>query len=136
MKDSRKLEDLLDWVVGIRPVIMRLPGGSANHSSHLYAGPDFRKGMVPRTLSESYFYFDWNVSSADSASRSLPVEDIVAAVKNNIVGKNEIMVLFHDAATKTTTVEAMPSIIEHPLREGYTFRPVDETAPGFRFRQQ
>ena len=136
MRDFRKLEDLLDRVVGIRPVIMRFPGGSANRSSHLYAGPDFMKGMVPRILAEGYLYYDWNVSSADSASRTPPVEDIVGAVKNNRVGKNEIMVLFHDAAAKTTTVEALPSIIEHLLREGYTFKPVDETTPGFRFRQK
>ena len=135
LNDFYKLEDLLDRVVGIRPKIMRFPGGSANHSSHLYAGPDFMSGMTGRILAEGYLYFDWNVSSADSASRTPPVEDIIQAVKNGIENKDEVMILFHDTATKTTTVEALPVIIQHLREAGFTFRVIGPQTPGFRFQQ-
>ena len=135
LKDFYKLEDLLDEAVGIRPQIMRFPGGSANHSSHLYAGPGFMQGMTDRILAEGYRYYDWNVSSADSASRTPPVEDIIRAVKDGVQGKNEVMILFHDAAAKTTTVEALPTIIQYLQDEGYAFRAINEDTRGFRFQQ-
>ncbi len=93
------------------------------------------KGMTQRILDEGYRYFDWNVSSADSASRTPPVEDIIQAVKDGIQGKDEVMILFHDAPAKTTTVEALPAIIRHLREAGFTFRVIGPDTPGFRFQQ-
>ncbi len=133
MEDFYKLEDLLWEVVGIRPKIMRFPGGSANHSSHDYAGPDFMEGMTDRIVEEGYQYFDWNVTSGDTAQTIVFQEEIINNVLAGIEGKDEAMILFHDLGTKKTTLKALPVIIEHLKEEGFAFRSVCKNTPGFRF---
>jgi peptidoglycan/xylan/chitin deacetylase (PgdA/CDA1 family) len=133
LKDFYRLEDLLDRVIGIRPRIMRFPGGSNNQSSSVHGGSGFMKGMTQRMRNEGYSYYDWNVSSEDSASRTPPAADIIQAVKSRVRNKNQVMILFHDSAAKTTTVEALPEIIEYLRKEGFAFRAIDQDTPGFRF---
>ena len=57
-----------------------------------------------------YEYFDWNCSSGDAASNSVPAQTIVDNSTN--CNYDQIMLLFHDSSPKTSTVEALPAIIE------------------------
>ena len=40
---------------------------------------------------------------------------------------NNIVLLMHDSATKQTTIEALPRIIEHYQALGYSFEAIDRT---------
>ena len=40
--------------------------------------------------------------------------------------RNEIMILFHDLSEKTTTVDALPAIIEGLQAQGYVIAPIDD----------
>ena len=54
------------------------------------------------------------------------------AIKNvNRLSKNSICVLMHDTATKTTTVEALPAIIEGLDAMGFRFAVIDASVFGF-----
>ena len=42
-----------------------------------------------------------------------------------VEGYTNVMLLFHDAGTKATTVDALPQIIEFYRDRGYEFRAID-----------
>ena len=42
-----------------------------------------------------------------------------------------IMILFHDSSPKTTTVEALPKIIENYKERGYVFKAISKDTPEF-----
>ena len=70
---------------------------------------------------KGYQYYDWNVSSGDGSVCS--ADEIV---QNSTTDQYQhVMILFHDAATKDTTVEALPRVIEYYKNLGYEFRAID-----------
>lgn len=65
---------------------------------------------------------------------NIPHKDII--VKSTLDGaknKTKIVVLMHDAAAKTTTVEALPEIINGLIQQGFKFESLnkDSYAPHF-----
>ena len=81
--------------------------------------------LSQQVLEKGYQYYDWNVSSGDGGS---------GCTKDEIIANSEtdkyshVMLLFHDAATKNATVEALPSIIEYYKNLGYEFRAIDRNS--------
>ena len=57
-------------------------------------------------------YYDWNISSGDGGGTLMPVEVIVENCTKDILRYDTSIILMHDSAPKTTTVEALPQIIE------------------------
>ena len=57
-------------------------------------------------------YYDWNISSGDGGSHLVPVDIMVENCTKDIAGYDTSIILLHDSAVKTTTVEALPQIIE------------------------
>lgn len=98
--------------------IVRLPGGASNTVSKKY-----KAGVITEITNwlnkHDYYYFDWNVDSLDASGR-VSKEVIYNSVVNSLKEGDNI-VLMHDAATKATTVEALPLIIEYAKANGYTF---------------
>ena len=104
------------------PYYTRLPGGSTN----LIAGT-FRNKRIREILKERGMnYVDWNVSSADAASERVAKERIRENVINQCKDKKLAVVLMHDSYYKTTTVAALPEIINYLKREGFVFRTFDD----------
>ncbi|GLC32056.1 polysaccharide deacetylase family protein [Clostridium omnivorum] len=97
---------------------LRLPGGSTIQVSNKAV----MKEIKTRLINNNVKYVDWNVSSADAAMDTVPA----ALIKNNVIsqckGKNFVVILMHDSNTKTTTVEALPDIIEYLKDNGYAFK--------------
>jgi peptidoglycan/xylan/chitin deacetylase (PgdA/CDA1 family) len=62
-----KLENLIQSLTGVRMDILRFPGGSNNTVSNSY-NRGIMNTLTARYRSLGYVYFDWNVSSGDSAS--------------------------------------------------------------------
>ena len=60
----------------------------------------------------SITYFDWNVSSRDAESPMRSTEEITRNCTQNLEDFENAVILLHDAANKTSTVEALPKIIE------------------------
>lgn len=100
--------DKIEAVTGVRPTLFRCPYGEYNDN-------------VIETLSSMGMYtIQWDVDSLDWKDLSaLDIKDRVCkAVKSGSI------VLFHNAAKHTP--EALPSIIEHLLGNGYKIVPVSE----------
>lgn len=105
--DFRKLQDFLYENTGVRTVFYRFPGGSSNTVSSVPVEE------LLSSLSENQItYFDWNISSKDASTSFVGAREIANNVLANLESYSTPMILFHDAADKRTTVEALPIIIE------------------------
>lgn len=129
LANIKKNEDLIYSLTGIRPPIIRTPGGTQGH---------FHVSYYNILDAAGYLVYDWNVSTGDAAAPVVPADQLVRNVMSQVPGKDRVIMLMHDAPGKTTTVEALPRIIQYLKKEGYSFgilRP--EVAPilfpgGFR----
>ncbi len=129
-KDLQAISDKVYAVTGVRSNIMRFPGGSSNVVSKSYC-----RGIMT-TLSKEvtrkgFAYYDWNVDSDDAGGSHSSYTRIVNNVLKNSNGKNSICVLMHDAAAKTSTVQALPKIIEGLAARGYKFEVLTNKVTGF-----
>ena len=125
---SAKVKEL----TGVDSKVIRFPGGGSNKISKNYY-----KGIMTiltRQVTEmGYTYFDWNVDSGD-ASGSLSASKIAQNVIQGAKNKTSICVLMHDTASKTTTVDALPTIIEGLAAQGYTFQPLTKDSYGYHHK--
>lgn len=126
IQDLDKLQEYLYQVTGVWPRYYRFPGGSSNDVSRV----DMQK-LIAYLNDNDITYFDWNVASGDAVSDLLSAETITRNCVNGIEGRDESMILMHDASEKNTTVAALPQIIEQIRDRGDTvFLPItDETIP-------
>ena len=129
-KDLQLISDKVYSVTGVRSNIMRFPGGSSNVVSKNYSRGIMTKLSVEVTK-KGYTYFDWNVDSDDAGSSHSSYTRIVNNVINGAKGKNSICVLMHDASSKTSTVQALPYIIEGLAERGYRFEVLTNKTSGF-----
>lgn len=109
-QDLMKLHDYLYELTGVDSDIVRFPGGSSNTVSHV----DMHE-LIAYLDEAGMVYFDWNVSSGDAVRSSVSASQIADNVLRSIGSYNNAVVLFHDAADKDSTVEALPVIIERIL---------------------
>lgn len=95
---------------GIQSTCYRFPGGSSNTIS------DMDMQVFADFLAEQEIeYYDWNISSGDGGSVLLDVDTLVRNSTSSISKFGTSIILMHDAASRPTTVEALPQIIENIL---------------------
>lgn len=112
LANLKKSDELIYELIGIRPKVIRTPGGThGNFHISFYNAVD----------KEDYLVYDWNVSTEDATAPLVATETIIQNVKNQVPGKNRIIMLMHDAPGKWTTVQALPQIIQYLKEEGYEF---------------
>ena len=108
--DLLKLQSYIEDTTGISPLFYRFPGGSSNTVSELPMSV-----FCDYLTDNSITYFDWNVSSKDAASPMRPAEEIVYNCTANLEAFENAVILMHDASNKSSTVEALPEVIEKIL---------------------
>lgn len=126
INDFEKLQNYLYDITGVESKVYRFPGGSNSASSLA----DIH-GMINYLDEQGVAYFDWNVTSRDSTMPMLSAEQIVDNCTQNIDYYNNAFILLHDSKEKSSTVEALPQIIEKILAVDNTqIVPItEETAP-------
>lgn len=110
-EDFQEIQSFLQDVTGVTSRLYRFPGGSSNTVSDV----DIHE-FIEYLDEQDVVYYDWNVSSGDASSQELSEETIYQNCISGIAGKSTAVVLLHDAANKSTTVEALPRIIETLLK--------------------
>lgn len=105
--DFARQQEFLYGVTGVKSKVYRFPGGSSNTVSDIDM-----KEFAEYLDRQGVRFFDWNVSSGDGGSHLFPVETIVDNCTGKIGSYSTSVILMHDSAGKTTTVEALPTIIE------------------------
>lgn len=123
--DLFSISAIVEQQTGIKPIIIRFPGGSSNSISRRYS-----KGIMTRlsqsVLERGYLYYDWNVDSND-AGGARTSEEVVTNVITGMQNNATSIVLQHD--TKLYSVEAVEEIICWGMLNGYTFLPITESTP-------
>lgn len=119
-QDYQKLSDYLYGLTGTRSQFYRFPGGSGNEISNLNMAE-----FVHALNQEQITYFDWNVSAGDAAG-SYTTEDVVNHVLEGVSKYKTSVVLLHDDTNKSTTVDALGTLIEQLQGQGAVILPIDE----------
>ena len=121
-KDVKKLDTFLTEITGKEPNhIIRYPGGSNNNISLNYGGMKIMNNVIKEMNMEGYKYFDWNVDSSDASTYCQNKNIIVREVLTQSTQIKHPVILMHDLDPKTTTVQALPEIIEGLKKQGFTF---------------
>lgn len=105
--DFARQQEFLYEVTGVKSEVYRFPGGSSN----MVSDTDMRE-FAEYLDRQGVRFFDWNVSSGDGGSHLFPVETIVENCTSKIGSYSTSVILMHDSAGKSTTLEALPIIIE------------------------
>ena len=116
--------------IGYVPCFIRFPGGSSNGMADGYSKGlmiKLAKGVVER----GYQYYDWSLSTGDGDVRTAE-QLIEQSTQPNGAGAGadptkdtNVVLLCHDSATKESTLEALPKIIESYQKRGYSFEALD-----------
>lgn len=106
-EDLKEQQDYLYEVTGVKSKVYRFPGGSSNKVSDI-AMKEFAQYLD----SQDVRFFDWNISSGDGGSYLFPTETIIENCTSNVSKYSTSVILMHDSAGKSTTLEALPTVIE------------------------
>lgn len=123
--DLERVGEVVREQIGFVPYLVRFPGGTSNTVS-ASSCPGIMSELSVEVPARGYQYYDWNVSSGDASGTNVAADSIVRS--SCVEGYTNVMLLFHDAATKDTTVDALPRIIEYYQARGYSFAAIDRSA--------
>lgn len=114
ISDVNKCDTVLKSILGsdFNSRIVRFPGGS--FGAKLLP---FREALK----NNGYHYIDWNDLTGDADGQNISVGKLLNNIKKYTKGKEHVVILMHDAATKITTVKALPQVIEYLKAQGYSF---------------
>ena len=106
--DVSACNDKIEAITGVRPTLIRCPYGE--YDDHVIAAIR-SMGMEP---------IQWDVDSLDW--KELSAQEITSRVTSKVQPGS--IVLFHNAALHTP--EALPTILETLIQDGYTFVPISQ----------
>jgi len=106
--DVEACNDKIEAATGVRPTLIRPPYG------------EYDNNVITSIRSIGMEPIQWDVDSLDW--KDLPADQIVKRVTEKVQPGS--IVLFHNAALHTP--EALPSVLEHMIREGYTVVPIGQ----------
>ena len=115
LEEFSRLYEWIYEVTGVYPTVFRFPGGSIN---------SYDRGVYQEIIAEmtrrGFVYFDWNVSAEDATVTPRNISAITEDWLKGI-GRDLVVTLAHDSAARTTTVDALATVIEGYQAAGYTF---------------
>ena len=91
------------------------------------------KRLTKTAQQQDIIYFDWNVSSLDAVKERQDKNVIINSVLSGVKDKKTSIILMHDNKTKTTTVEALPTIIEELKKQGCIFKTLNKDTEPIQF---
>jgi peptidoglycan/xylan/chitin deacetylase (PgdA/CDA1 family) len=107
----KQTEEEINRIIGVRPQLVRAPGGTAGHFDDIYF----------RLMKQGgYVVMDWNVDSGDSTRRGVPESEIIKGAETP-VKSNGAVLLMHDGSGHGESVKALPEIIAWYKSKGYQF---------------
>lgn len=109
-KNNEIISSILD---GYSTKLIRFPGGSFG---------DKRAPYREAVVKAGYHYVDWNALNGDAEATLVPVDKLLVRLKTTVGNQEHVVILMHDAPGKTTTIQALPQIIEYLKSLGYEFR--------------
>lgn len=124
--DLDKIEAVIEQYTGQRTPIVRFPGGSSNAVAQKRAGRDIMPEIIEELHKRGYQYVDWNLDSQDASGNNVPAARLIASACHEY--EPRLCLLMHDTAAKSTTVDALPAIIQFFKERGYEFGVINTPA--------
>lgn len=121
-KDVEGISSYIEELTGYKPVFYRFPGGTGN--PEIGNKLEEFKDVLSK---EGIVYYDWNISTNDATNPGKTKEEIINNALTGIEKYEEVVILMHDLGNKTTTVEALPSIIETLIEMDIPIKPITES---------
>ena len=128
LENVERLHDKIAEDFGYETDLTRFPGGSSNTVSRNYCDGVMSE-LCPLAEKVGYHYFDWNISSDDATVGGLDAATIASNVTGSLKKGRGNVVLMHDSYGKDTTAEALKTVIEYGLENGYTFAALSSNTP-------
>ncbi|MBO5138550.1 MAG: polysaccharide deacetylase family protein [Bacilli bacterium] len=129
-KDLYSVQDRVNRLIGVKPTIIRFPGGSSNTVSRKYS-PGIMTYLTQEVLNRGFKYYDWNLSSGDAGEVN-DSDGVYNTVVNKLSHDRVNMILMHDI--KSYTRDALQRIIRYAKENGYTFDVIDNNTEMVRQR--
>ncbi|MWV45548.1 polysaccharide deacetylase family protein [Paenibacillus sp. HJL G12] len=107
----KKTEEEINRITGIRPQLVRAPGGTAGHFDDTYFSLMKQGG---------YIVTDWNVDSGDSKRKGVPEAEIIKGAETP-VKSDQVVLLMHDGSGHGESVKALPKVISWYKSKGFQF---------------
>ncbi len=123
LAEMEKTDEVIHSILGVRPLILRAPGGIISHFT-----PDY----APALRASGYVEHDWNVSSADAAPNHPVAQDFIDNIASETDGEataHTAIILMHSSEGHEETVKALTEIIRILKEKGYTFGVVTPMTP-------
>ena len=133
LDDFNEIENWIFEITGEHTQIFRFPGGSNNATA--------KKGIMTSIATEmtrrGYVYYDWNVIAHDDRKTVYSADRLFENVKSSSKGKlnRDLILLFHDNATRKTTVEVLPRVIAYLKENGYDFEKITPATTPIQFNK-
>lgn len=117
LADVNKCDSVLKSILGDKytPKLIRFPGGSGEKNEPRLAA--FRQTVK----SAGYRYLDWNDETGDAEQGLAPVSTLMYNLERYTSGHHTVVILMHDASAKTTSVDALPQVIQYLKSLNFTF---------------
>lgn len=120
----KQTEEVVRDITGLRPQLVRAPGGTYGHFDATYF----------ELLKEAgYTVTDWTVDSGDSKRKGVPAAEILRQSVASMTASS-IILLLHDGAGHSESAKALPEIIARYKAAGYTFDVLDAGQEPVQFR--
>jgi peptidoglycan/xylan/chitin deacetylase (PgdA/CDA1 family) len=116
MEEVERTRAAILETAGVDVRLVRAPGGVYGH---------FEKSYYRRLEAAGYVNHDWNLDSKDSVMKKATADKIMSHIRAANKDRQVAVVLLHDSG-KTSSLEALPQIIDYYLGEGYTFEVLPE----------
>ena len=132
-EDFYKEEAFLESIIGYKPKLVRLPGGSNNTVSLKYGGENVMKEITKELTEKGYIYTDWNSEAKDASTKNITPEQVKANIFETASKREKAIVLMHQTKGKEATAEALPSVIEEFKAQGFKFDVISDTSYNAQF---
>ena len=123
LAEMERTDEIIYGILGVRPLILRAPGGTIGHFTSAYA---------PAIRANGYVEHDWNVSSADAAPGHPVAQDFIDNISfetDQEVAAHTAIILMHSSEGHEETVKALRAIIQILKDKGYAFGVVTPMTP-------
>ena len=123
LAEMEKTDAVIQGIIGVRPLILRAPGGVIGH---------FTKAYDAALRANGYVEHDWNVSSADAAPNHPVAQDFIDNIASETDGEataHTAIIIMHSSEGHEETVKALSGIIRILKDKGYTFGVITPMTP-------
>lgn len=124
MKEMKQCQNEIYSVTGIRPNIIRFPGGSYKRLS---------KSFLNTLHDNNFRVYDWNAYISDGINYKTPVSKLVNEATKTTVSEYPIVLLMHCDYMHKNTCKALPIIIKYYKDKGFQFKTITEDTPECTF---